>query len=505
MAISYVQDLLYSSSNLLSIYNPQVLIVRADLNDEANAVTASVVLTYGSTTLGLEPVETERDDVSGFIEYRLELDRFFQGIMSKLNKITELATSDWGIYGLSDNKAMSMEVNIAISIQETGYSAQTDDYDVVICRSVNPWGETSGANLYNIWDLDARPTYHVWSNLYCQFGVYLRNTSPTTKATFSRGLSDITVNAAQSIPGMFPLWIKPDMTDEKENIIDGNPFAYDTDGSGFYPANWTPYGTRDVDNYFDFVSGNMVRIYSSGMLSHIGFYQDILKTGKRYKIEVIVYSVTSGGIRVKTETLQLNTTITSPGTYSYEIIPTSDQKFYIEDVTGTTDVIVQSVSVLESYFDSLKQTIEMAIDDDSGLRYADIIVHAGCDSGINVRYLSRDYGLRQWQFNMYNTKGGSVNEGQRILNNIDDMTNHTSIDYVSNYESIPFIDCVYKSANIEEQLLLSEIYSSPFVELLVNDTWIRVFPSGSHEIDSKRSAKDFNIRFTFSKEFTQIL
>ena len=507
MAIVYKNDLKYNRSasliisDLISVYNPNVLLFYSTISSAETEATAEVVITGNFYTCTFDAIFIEKDG-SGY-QFRLDLSNILASFLDRFTADSEQESvwvNEIGDYQTADS--MFDIINIDITVSVSGSSDDTDDFDLMICRSVNQFGAEGGSNLYAIYSLDTIPTYHVWSGQFSQFGIFLRNPDATTYVTFPRAVTSF--NRASLSPGFYPCFVSVDMTDQKEKITDGNPFAYTIDGSGFYPKSWTPYGTRDANNYFDFVSGNMIKIYSTSQLTHIGFYQDILTAGRVYNVEIVVYYVASGGIRVKDESLTLNEEITSAGTYNYTFIAPSDGKFYIQDLVGTVDVTVQSVSVTEDPpLNQTKQEVPFTITDDSDTRDALLVIHEGCEDGINVRYLSRKYGLLQIQFNKIYQENNNTSEVGRILRNIDDMADTTSLDYVYKYKSEKSIECVYVGATVSEQLAWMEIYSSPFVEVLINDLWVRVFPSGSHSINYKKSKQNMNFTFKFSDEFTQ--
>lgn len=150
-----------------------------------------------------------------------------------------------------------------------------------------------------------------------------------------------------------------------------------------------------------------------------------------------------------------------------------------------------------------KRSVGMTVNDDGGIRDANIIIHKGCDDGVNVRYLSRDYGVRYWQFNKIVQKSSSYKEIGRVINNIDDMNAETRRENIIGIETVPSINCAYQKATIDEQTLLLDIFQSPQIEMEINGTWIGVFAKGSHTINTKKTVQDFFITFELPQEYTQ--
>jgi hypothetical protein len=241
----------------------------------------------------------------------------------------------------------------------------------------------------------------------------------------------------------------------------------------------------------------------------IGIYQDVLKAGHRYKYTVKIYGLYAGGVIISNfipspAAYDNILTITQVGTYTGYYIPTTDGRFHIRR-NGITDVVIEDVSVKEVPFSMEKQTIEMTVNDDSTTRYADIIIRKGCPDAVNVRFLSRKMGVRYWQFNRFNQTSQSVKEIGRVLNNIDNMSDESHRESVVGYESVKTVDCSFLQADIDEQALLCEIFTSPKVQMQIGSSWVDVKPKGSHVINNKRQFANFRISFELPSEYNQEL
>ena len=502
MAVVIDQDLTYSGSNLISAFNPNVLLFHSDTTSAEDEATAEVDIKYSIgfglyETITFDAVMLEK--VGSLFYFKLDITNILPSLLIDLSfPDNEIIGSNNSSLSRYDYWSMFRTFNITIRIQIPSEALETTTpYDVIACRSVNQIGDNGGSNLYDLYNLDTRPIYHIWDGMTSQFSIYLRSTEFITSVTFNRAIDDISEEDLST--GFACINASPDMSDIAEQVTNGD-FA---DWTGSVPDGWSVVDSY-VDNYISEESGKL-RIVSDGY-TDVGIKQDIdFKVGDNLSISFDVVSLSSSvtlaisdGTR---DHIYYEENISSGGTKSFNCVALGDDiSIYVK---SDADIVIDNFSVKLYDTNQNRQEVTMTANDDGGERKANVVIHKGCEDGLNVRYLSRDYGVRYWQFSRIYQESNKYSEIGRVINNIDDMNSETRRENTIGINSTPSISCVYPKANLEEQIQLKQIYSSPQVEAFINGVWIGVFPSGGHTINTKKNFQDVRITFELPKEYTQ--
>lgn len=508
MAIGIKQDLYYNragffeESNLISVYNPNVILFYSNSTSTDTEPLATLEIVSAVGTFEFECVFLGKD-TSNRYQYKIDLSNILKSLLedfSLLNEQPDVLVQQIITYDNEDSHTSLITLNFTVDFDDIIDDTYSCQY--MLCRSVNNWGDEGGSNLYSIYAIATRPTYYIWDGMLSEIGVFLRNPAATTTLSFNRTMTDITGSSLSA--GMHRVNLLPNINDKVEKLINGEFDLFYEPGIGETypdaPTSWLFFGWNGETNYFEDYGGQIAIIAQSTMR----LYQNVIESGRDYEVSINVIEVSNGSLLLKTTNGELLRTITNSGVQTFRFHAIGTGSVTIETV-GVTEAYLYSVSLKESYANKDKQIVEMSVNDDSETRYADIVIRPGCADGLNLRWLSRDYGIRMWQFNEYYEEESNSKELGAVISMIDDMKDHTKLEQVTAYESYTTINAIFKNADIEEQKLLTTIFSSPFVQLLINDVWVGVRPLGSHKIDTKKKTKNFNISFQLPKSFNQEL
>ena len=250
MAVSMIQDLEYSGSKLIGVYNPNVFLFKSNTISTETTATATVRLSGYDFDYTFDAVFTGKNEYSLAFHFRFDISSIIKSFLNKLVFTDNFdgIDYDWPV----DLRTTCTKMDYLITVNIPGKTPETLTDYLYITRSTNNIGEEGGSNIYSVWDTATRQKYYAWDNVKTVFKIFLRNPGTTTTVNFSRCVSGGEYSVEYiGDADFYSVEIEPDMTDEPERIENGTFTDWDEDANGEYPEEWVSVGRNGTTRYLE--------------------------------------------------------------------------------------------------------------------------------------------------------------------------------------------------------------------------------------------------------------
>lgn len=483
--ITIIQDLKSGSSDLVSAHNFNMLLFRYYPDDDTNTITAQISISIAGVTTYFDAYLYDVDNIGG-----TEDSSFFKIDISEIIK-----------YGIIDfyYKAVSSGLNVSTlvtSLTITFYGAEngtvndTDTLTLYFSHGINQIGYDYGSNMMYLYNADDL-SFTAFANY--PFEAYLFNNASRaietnlidlngkvqTEMIFSgtRSKNLLSIKDTLTNPGLFNLLLYTKVS----NLI----------------TTWSHSGF----NTFTFSGSDITSAIKSTAAGTQYCYTNLIAVtaGQTYYLFVNI-NINSGSYPVLKidATTDIIYSYTDNESYIFIFRPTVSESIRVNMTVGS-GLVTNFSATFSMYNISWEQFINLTVKD-------------SCDSGVYIRYLSKEGFYRYWLFEAYKKVTRSGNEIGELIPAMTTMTaaqyRTRSIGYEDVYESI---DVLSHNVTTEQQEQLMDIFTSPAVYMWLGEAgtasaeadWILVKVTGNHEVNYKNKFQNFSCRLRLPESYTQ--